>query len=162
RRLRPDPKGHHPAPGEGARTRHRHRGAVRDVAPRDLAPPQGPRKGGPGSARAHRPGAHPGAGSRAAARGAGMGVAVRGVLERPSRPPREILRHSQGETEMKTIDITLSRTIPAAPDAVFDVWIDPKSPGGPWFGSPKAVVQPKVDGLFYLPIEHQGRTWAHY
>jgi uncharacterized protein YndB with AHSA1/START domain len=63
---------------------------------------------------------------------------------------------------MKTIDITLSRTIPASPDAVYDVWIDPKSPGGPWFGSPKAVVQPKVDGLFYLPIEHQGRTFAHY
>jgi uncharacterized protein YndB with AHSA1/START domain len=63
---------------------------------------------------------------------------------------------------MKTCDITLNRTIPAAAEAVFEVWMDPKSPGGPWFGSPRAIVQPAVDGLFYLPVEHEGRTWAHY
>ena len=63
---------------------------------------------------------------------------------------------------MKTTDITLSRTIPASPEAVFDVWMDPKSPGGPWFGSPKAIVQPQADGLFYWPVEHEGRHYAHY
>jgi len=63
---------------------------------------------------------------------------------------------------MKTTDITLSRTIAASPEAVYDVWIDPKSPGSPWFGSPKAIVQPKSEGLFYLPIEHEGRTYVHY
>lgn len=63
---------------------------------------------------------------------------------------------------MKTTDLTLSRTIPASAEAVFDVWMDSKNPGGPWFGSKRAIIQPAVDGLFYLAVEHEGRTWPHY
>ena len=63
---------------------------------------------------------------------------------------------------IKTFDITMSRTIRATPEQVFDVWLDPKSPGGPWFGSERAIVHAVVDGLFYHSVEHQGRTWAHY
>jgi hypothetical protein len=33
---------------------------------------------------------------------------------------------------------------------VFDVWIDPKSPGGPWFGAERVILNPVVDGLFIL------------
>jgi uncharacterized protein YndB with AHSA1/START domain len=63
---------------------------------------------------------------------------------------------------MKLTDITVTRTIPASADEVFDVWIDPKSPGGPWFGAERAILNPAVDGLFYLALKHEGRIWPHY
>jgi uncharacterized protein YndB with AHSA1/START domain len=63
---------------------------------------------------------------------------------------------------MKLIDITVARTIPAAAEQVFDVWIDPKSPGGPWFGAERIIIDPVVDGLFYFCVKHEGRSWPHY
>jgi uncharacterized protein YndB with AHSA1/START domain len=63
---------------------------------------------------------------------------------------------------MKLTDITVARTIPAAVEKVFDVWIDAKSPGGPWFGGARVILNPVVDGLFYLSVKHEGRTWPHY
>ena len=63
---------------------------------------------------------------------------------------------------MKLIDLTVSRTIPAAAEKVFDVWIDPKSPGGPWFGAERIILNAVVDGLFYFAVKHEGRTWPHY
>jgi uncharacterized protein YndB with AHSA1/START domain len=63
---------------------------------------------------------------------------------------------------MKLTEVTVSRTIPASPESVFDVWMDPKSPGGPWFGSDRVIVNPVVDGLFYFAVKHEGRSWPHY
>jgi uncharacterized protein YndB with AHSA1/START domain len=63
---------------------------------------------------------------------------------------------------MNLTDITVTRTIPASPENVFDLWINPKSPGGPWFGGERVIVNPVVDGLFYLAAKHEGRTWPHY
>jgi uncharacterized protein YndB with AHSA1/START domain len=63
---------------------------------------------------------------------------------------------------MKLCDLTVSRMIAAAPEAVFDVWMDAESPGGPWFGSQRLILTPAVDGLFYQAVGHQGRTFAHY
>jgi len=63
---------------------------------------------------------------------------------------------------MKLTDITVTRSIPAPVEDVFDVWIDPKSPGGPWFGADRVILNPVVDGLFYLVAKHEGRTWPHY
>jgi uncharacterized protein YndB with AHSA1/START domain len=63
---------------------------------------------------------------------------------------------------MKTTELTVTRTIPASPAEVYDVWIDPKSPGSLWFGVAKAIVQPVVDGLFYHLVRFEGRDWAHY
>jgi uncharacterized protein YndB with AHSA1/START domain len=63
---------------------------------------------------------------------------------------------------MKLTDITVTRTIPAPAEKVFDVWIDPKSPGGPWFGVERVILNPAVDGLFYHAVKHEGRTWADY
>jgi uncharacterized protein YndB with AHSA1/START domain len=63
---------------------------------------------------------------------------------------------------MKLIDLTVTRAIPAAAEKVFDVWMDPKSPGGPWFGADRLIVNPGVDGLFYVAVKHEGRTWPHY
>jgi uncharacterized protein YndB with AHSA1/START domain len=62
----------------------------------------------------------------------------------------------------KQTDLTLTRTIPASPADVYDVWLDPKSPGGPWFGCKKVILDAKVDGLFYHAVGNQGREWAHY
>jgi uncharacterized protein YndB with AHSA1/START domain len=63
---------------------------------------------------------------------------------------------------MNLTDLTVSRTIPAPAEKVFDVWISPKSPGGPWFGADRVILNPVVDGLFYLGVKHEGRTWPHY
>ncbi len=63
---------------------------------------------------------------------------------------------------MKTFDLTVSRTVRGSAEAVFDVWLDPKSPGGVWFGVEKVVVNPVVDGLFYHVVKHEGKMWAHY
>jgi uncharacterized protein YndB with AHSA1/START domain len=63
---------------------------------------------------------------------------------------------------MKLTELTVARTIAAKPEAVFDVWMDPKAPGGPWLGPGRVLIDVKVDGLFYFAVEHEGRTWAHY
>jgi uncharacterized protein YndB with AHSA1/START domain len=62
----------------------------------------------------------------------------------------------------KQTELTLARTIPASPAEVYDVWLDAKSPGGPWFGCKRVILDAKVDGLFYHSVEHAGREWAHY
>jgi uncharacterized protein YndB with AHSA1/START domain len=43
---------------------------------------------------------------------------------------------------MKLTDITVTRTIPASSDKVFDLWMNPKSPGGPWFGAERVILNP--------------------
>jgi uncharacterized protein YndB with AHSA1/START domain len=63
---------------------------------------------------------------------------------------------------MNLTDITVTRTISASPEKVFDVWINPKSPDGPWFGAERAILNPAVGGLFYPAVKHEGRTWPHY
>jgi uncharacterized protein YndB with AHSA1/START domain len=65
--------------------------------------------------------------------------------------------------EMKTIELELTRTIPASPVEVFDGWLDPKCPGTPWSVAEKLVLDPKVDGLFYwLFINETGEGKHHY
>lgn len=63
---------------------------------------------------------------------------------------------------MKLIDISVTRAVPAPAEKVFDVWMDPSSPGGPWFGADRVIVNVAVDGLFYMAAKHEGRTWPHY
>jgi uncharacterized protein YndB with AHSA1/START domain len=65
-------------------------------------------------------------------------------------------------TTPKQTDLTLTRLVAARPEQVFDVWLDTQSPGGPWYGAKRAIVQPHVDGLFYHCVDFQGREWAHY
>jgi uncharacterized protein YndB with AHSA1/START domain len=64
--------------------------------------------------------------------------------------------------EPKTTDLTVTRTIPATPEAIYDVWLDPKSPGGPWYGSERVILNAQVDGLFYHAMTWEGKKWAHY
>ncbi len=62
----------------------------------------------------------------------------------------------------KTTELTLTRTIPASPEQVYDAWLDPSTRGSPWSGPGRAILQTQVDGLFYLCVDHEGREWAHY
>jgi uncharacterized protein YndB with AHSA1/START domain len=63
---------------------------------------------------------------------------------------------------MQTTELTVTRTIAATPEEVYDVWIDPKSPGGPWYGASKVIANVAVNGLFYLAMMHEGKLWPHY
>lgn len=63
---------------------------------------------------------------------------------------------------MKLTEVTVARTIAASPDKIFELWMDPASPGGPWFGAARLLIDVKVDGLFFFAVEHEGRTWPHY
>jgi uncharacterized protein YndB with AHSA1/START domain len=64
---------------------------------------------------------------------------------------------------MKTIELELTRTIPASPIEVFDAWLDPTCPGTPWSMAEKLVFDPKVDGLYYwLFINEAGERKPHY
>ena len=63
---------------------------------------------------------------------------------------------------MKTQEITVTRIIRGPADEIYDVWLDPKIPGGVWFGVARVILNPVVDGLFYHLVQHEGRAWAHY
>jgi len=63
---------------------------------------------------------------------------------------------------MTFTEITVARTIPASPEKVFDLWMDANSPGGPWFGAERVILNPVVDGLFYFAGKHEGRIWPRY
>ena len=60
------------------------------------------------------------------------------------------------------MELEIWQSIAATPEANFDRWLDPKRPGGPWFGVAAAAVEPVVAGLYYLCVRHEGRDWAHY
>lgn len=64
---------------------------------------------------------------------------------------------------INTTEIHLDRTINASPEEVFEAWLDHTCPGSPWFGVPKAIVNPPaVDSLFYSMYQLEGREVAHY
>lgn len=56
---------------------------------------------------------------------------------------------------MKLVDVKLTRLIPGPPGEVFDVWFDPESPGGPWCGAPKVIMNLAVDGMFYFGLDRE-------
>jgi len=53
---------------------------------------------------------------------------------------------------MKLIDLEVARFIPGPPGEVFAVWFDPESPGGPWHGAEKVLMNLAVDGMFYFGV----------
>jgi uncharacterized protein YndB with AHSA1/START domain len=65
-------------------------------------------------------------------------------------------------TRPKQTELKVTRTIPANPAEVYDVWLDAKSPGGPWHGCNRVILDAKVDGLFNHSVTHEGHEWAHY
>ena len=65
---------------------------------------------------------------------------------------------------IKTMSVTVERTIAATPGEVFDAWLDPNCKGSPWNGVAKAILQPVVDGFFYRMHLSDQRDFelAHY
>src|SRR5258707_3695224 len=63
---------------------------------------------------------------------------------------------------MNLIELSVSRTIPAPAEEIFDVWMDSKSPGGHWFGAHRVILNPAVDGLFHFAVLYEGKEWPHY
>ena len=61
----------------------------------------------------------------------------------------------------KTIEFKFERTIPAPPAEVFDAWLNPEIPGNLWNSALKLLLNPKVDGFFYMKgkkgTPHYGR-----
>jgi uncharacterized protein YndB with AHSA1/START domain len=64
-------------------------------------------------------------------------------------------------TKPKTMELKLTRTIPATPAEVFSAWMDPKHPGNPWTDAKKLIFDARVDGLFYFATS-KGESWPHY
>ncbi len=61
----------------------------------------------------------------------------------------------------KLFDLTVSRTMEAAPTDVFDAWIDAAKVTA-WFNAAQVVMHPAVDDLYYISVPHRGRPWSHY
>jgi uncharacterized protein YndB with AHSA1/START domain len=61
-------------------------------------------------------------------------------------------------TAIKAIEVKVERTISAPPVEVFDAWLDPKIPGTPWNMGGKMLLNPHVDGLFYM----KSKSIPHY
>lgn len=60
----------------------------------------------------------------------------------------------------KTLEFKFERTIPAAREDVYDAWLNPKIPGNIWNIADKLILDPKVDGVYFLltyETPHYGR-----
>jgi hypothetical protein len=62
----------------------------------------------------------------------------------------------------KTLELKFERTIVAPPGEVFDGWLNPELPGNPWHEAEKHILDPKVDGLFFLAHQRDCPLWAIY
>ncbi|MBS0261353.1 MAG: SRPBCC domain-containing protein [Planctomycetes bacterium] len=63
---------------------------------------------------------------------------------------------------MNLIEISIAKLIATTPDNVFEAWLNPQTPGGPWYGVERVIINPVVNGMYYHAVKHQGRTWSHY
>lgn len=63
---------------------------------------------------------------------------------------------------MESLELVVTRTIAAPPEAIFDAWLDSTRPGGPWYGVAELRLDAVVGGLFFHSVRHEGRAWAHY
>ena len=64
---------------------------------------------------------------------------------------------------MKTGEIKIERMISAPTAEVFDAWLDPTVPGTLWHGHDKLILNPQIDGLWYLlSLAHRRDGTPHY
>ena len=60
----------------------------------------------------------------------------------------------------KTLEFKFERTIPAPAAEAYDAWLNPKIPGNIWNIADKLILDPKVDGFYYVFTQetpHYGR-----
>ena len=60
----------------------------------------------------------------------------------------------------KVLEFTFERIISASPEEVYDAWLNPKVSGTPWNAADKLILNPEVDGFYYLlhgKYPHYGR-----
>src|SRR5262249_52810066 len=139
---------------------------VRQAARRGLEAPQGARGGRARRSRGAGPRPPHPLPRRAATDGFAVGARVRAVLDPASGSPGAALQEREREEEVmttttKTMELTLTRLIPASPAEVFEAWMDPKHPGNPWTDAKKLIFDGRVDGLFYFLHLADGRRAAH-
>jgi len=68
---------------------------------------------------------------------------------------KEIMKKS-----IKAIKFKFERLIHASPNEAYDAWLNPKTTGTPWNIADKLILNPKVDGFYYLlahGFSHYGR-----
>lgn len=61
---------------------------------------------------------------------------------------------------VKTLEFKFERMLPITPGEAFDAWLNPKTPGTPWYESDDLILNAKVGGLFYWLLgenPHYGR-----
>lgn len=63
---------------------------------------------------------------------------------------------------MGAFEIEVPRRYSAPPERVFRAWTDPASIKAWLAGGEKALVDARVDGLFYIEMPHGGRNYPHY
>jgi len=57
--------------------------------------------------------------------------------------------------------LTVSRRIDATPEDVFRAWTDPEQ-FKRWFQPTRVIMNPGVDGLYFIEVLHEQRSWPHY
>jgi uncharacterized protein YndB with AHSA1/START domain len=66
-------------------------------------------------------------------------------------------------SDIETMELTITRTIPATPAEVYAAWLDPANPGSVWHGAGELIIEHEVDGLFYLAHRLKNGTLVpHY
>ena len=63
---------------------------------------------------------------------------------------------------MNTTHVSITQTISASVETLYNLWLNPTAAGCPWYGAKELILNPVVGGLFYFSIEHNGRVWPHY
>jgi uncharacterized protein YndB with AHSA1/START domain len=63
---------------------------------------------------------------------------------------------------MKTTEISVSRTIAAPAEEVFDLMIDPERNGWLWSCADRVIWNPAPETLFYIALHRKGKNWSHY
>lgn len=66
--------------------------------------------------------------------------------------------------KIRTTTISVEKLISATPNEVYSAWLDRNCPGSPWSGVTRAILDPRVDGLFYrMHFSDDGEyELAHY
>lgn len=69
---------------------------------------------------------------------------------------------SRNPGAMGAFSTEVPRRYAAAPERIFRAWTDPASVKAWLAGGERAFVDPRVDGLYFIEMPHEGRVYPHY